>query len=134
MGVSAPWLVLRDLGSGSGAGRAKEVFQPYWLDSMRRISAERGFPTPSGVTYNLETAPSGALFVGTPEQAAEKIVRMHGHLQHDRQIFQLDLSSVPQQIVLEAIELLGTEVLPLVLRELGGAGGTGTEALSQTAP
>ena len=50
--------------------------------------------------------------MGNPEQVAEKIVRIHGHLAHDRQIFQLDLSSVPQETVLEAIELLGTEVLP----------------------
>jgi hypothetical protein len=31
----------------------------------------------------------------------------------------LDFSSVPQRHVLEAIELLGTEVLPLVNKELG---------------
>lgn len=117
VGVSAPGLVLAD--DASGKGRAKETFRPYWLDSMRRISAERGFPTPSGVTYNMESAPGGALFVGNPEQVAEKIVRMHRHMRHDRQIFQLDLSSVPQQTVLEAIELLGTEVFPLVQRELG---------------
>ncbi|WP_255770395.1 LLM class flavin-dependent oxidoreductase [Pseudarthrobacter sulfonivorans] len=116
VGVSAPGLVLAD--NASARGRAKETFQPYWLDTMRRLSAERGFPTPSGVTYNMETAPGGALFVGNPEQVAEKIVRMHRHLQHDRQIFQLDFSSVPQRTVLEAIELLGTEVLPLVQRAL----------------
>ena len=86
---------------------------------MRRISAERGFPTPSGVTYNMESAPGGALCVGNPEQVAEKFVRMHRHMRHDRQVFQLDLSPVPQQTVLEAIELLGTEMLPLVQRELG---------------
>lgn len=132
VGVSAPGLVLRD--TPAATGRAKEAFRPYWMDTMRRISAERGFPTPSGITYNMETAPGGALFVGNPEQVAEKIVRMHGHLQHDRQIFQLDLSSVPQATVLEAIELLGTEVLPLVQRELGRAAGTGGQAVSHATP
>lgn len=117
VGASAPGLVLRDL--PSGAGRAKEVFRPYWLDTMRRLSGERGFPMPSAVTYNMESAPGGALFVGNPEQVAHKIIRMHGHLQHDRQIFQLDFSSVPQNLVLESIELLGTQVLPLVQQELG---------------
>ena len=122
IGVSTPGLVLRDRASGSGKavdGRAKQAFQPYWTDTMRRLSAERGFPTPSGVTYNMESAPGGALFVGNPEQVAEKIIRMHGHLQHDRQIFQFDFSSVPQKLVLESIELLGSEVLPLVRQELG---------------
>lgn len=122
IGVSTPGLVLRDGPAGAGkdsSGRAKESFRPYWTDTMRRLSAERGFPTPSGVTYNMETAPGGALFVGNPEQVAEKIIRMHGHMQHDRQIFQLDFSSVPQRLVLESIELLGAEVLPLVKQELG---------------
>lgn len=131
VGVSAPGMVLRDV--PASAGRAREIFKPYWLDTMRRISGERGFPTPSGVTYNMETAPGGALFVGNPEQVAEKIVRMHGHMRHDRQIFQLDLSSVPQRTVLEAIELLGTEVLPLVQRELGSASAAANEDLNQTA-
>ena len=72
--------------------------------------------------------------MGNPEQVAEKIVRMHGHLAHDRQIFQLDLSSVPQETVLEAIELLGTEVLPLVQSELGHAAGTVGRAVSHTVP
>ncbi|MCU1518392.1 MAG: luciferase [Pseudarthrobacter sp.] len=132
VGVSAPGLVLRD--TPSGGGRAKETFRPYWMDTMRRISAERGFATPSGVTYNMETAPGGALFVGNPEEVAEKIIRMHGHMRHDRQIFQLDLSSVPQAAVLEAIELLGTEVLPLVQRELGSAGDVDARTPGQAAP
>jgi alkanesulfonate monooxygenase SsuD/methylene tetrahydromethanopterin reductase-like flavin-dependent oxidoreductase (luciferase family) len=127
IGVSTPGLVLRDGSAGSGraaigqpaASRAKDAFRPYWTDTMRRLSAERGFPMPSGVTYNMESAPGGALFVGNPEQVAEKIIRMHGHLRHDRQIFQLDFSSVPQKLVLESIELLGSEVLPLVRQELG---------------
>lgn len=46
------------------------------------------------------------------------IIRMHSRVQHDRQIFQLDFSSVPQKLVLELIEQLGTEVLPLVQQEL----------------
>lgn len=126
VGVSTPGLVLRD--GTSGVARAKETFRPYWLDTMRRLSAERGFPTPSGLTYNMETAPGGSLFVGNAEQVAEKIIRMHGHMQQHRQIFQLDFSSVPQRLVLESIELLGTEVLPLVRKELGAAAPGGSAA------
>lgn len=111
VGVSGVGLVLRD--------GAKETFRPYWLDSMTRISAERGFPKPSGVTYNMQAARSGALYVGTPEEVAEKIVATHTAMGHDRHILQLDFSSVPQSQVLESIELLGTEVLPLVNDALG---------------
>ncbi|MHA7264259.1 LLM class flavin-dependent oxidoreductase [Arthrobacter sp. TMN-37] len=113
VGVSSVGLVLRE--------GARELYRPYWLDTMTRISAERGFATPSGVSYNMQSARSGAAFVGTPEEVARKIVLTHGRMQHDRHIFQFDVSSVPHAKVLEAIELLGTEVLPLVRRELGAA-------------
>ncbi|WP_323960318.1 LLM class flavin-dependent oxidoreductase [Arthrobacter sp. JZ12] len=113
VGVSGVGLVLRN--------DAKETFRPYWMDTMKRISAERGFPMPSGVSYNMQAARSGALYVGTPEEVAEKIVLTHAAMGHDRHILQLDFSSVPQAQVLESIELLGTEVLPLVTEALGAS-------------
>jgi alkanesulfonate monooxygenase SsuD/methylene tetrahydromethanopterin reductase-like flavin-dependent oxidoreductase (luciferase family) len=66
----------------------------------------------------MQAARSGGIYVGNPEEVAEKLVLTHQHMQHDRHILQMDLSSVPQKTVLESIELLGTEVLPLVQREL----------------
>ncbi|WP_299168342.1 LLM class flavin-dependent oxidoreductase [uncultured Arthrobacter sp.] len=111
VGVSGVGLILRN--------GAREAFRPHWLDSMTRISAERGFPKPSGVTYNMQAARTGALYVGTAEEVAEKIVLTHAAMGHGRHILQLDFSSVPQARVLESIELLGTQVLPLVQDALG---------------
>ena len=99
---------------------ANQAFLPHWLDTMRRISAERGFAAPNESSYATQTAQSGALFVGNPEQITEKILLTHTHMKHDRQIFQFDFSSVPQARVLESIELLGTQVLPAVRQELDG--------------
>ena len=95
-------------------GRALDRFFPYWIETMRRISRERGFATPDRASYEAQSAPGGAYFIGSPEQVAERIVELHGHLGHDRQGFQMDLSSVPQNQSLRAIELLGTQVAPLV--------------------
>ncbi|WP_395728072.1 LLM class flavin-dependent oxidoreductase [Nakamurella sp.] len=100
-------------------GRAAERFFPYWLDSMRRISRERRFPMPDRASYDAQAAPGGAYFIGSPDQVAQRIVDLHGVLAHDRQGFQMDLSSVPQADSLRAIELLGTEVAPLVRASLG---------------
>ena len=97
---------------------AADHWYPYWLESMRRIARERGFPTPNRASYDAQAAPGGAYFVGNPEQIAERIVALHGELGHDRQIFQMDLSSVPQRESLRAIELLGTQVAPLVTQAL----------------
>jgi probable LLM family oxidoreductase len=100
-------------------GRAADRFFPYWLDSMRRISRERRFPMPDRASYDAQAAPGGAYFIGPPEQVAERIVDLHQVLKHDRQGFQMDLSSVPQADSLRAIELLGTGVAPLVRAALG---------------
>jgi probable LLM family oxidoreductase len=93
---------------------ALDFYYPYYLDSMRRISAERGFPPPNRISYGATAAPGGAYFIGNPEQVAERIVALHAALGHDRQIFQMDLSGVPQRESLRAIELLGAEVKPMV--------------------
>lgn len=98
---------------------ARDFFYPYWLDSMRRIANERGFSTPNRITYESGAAPGGAYLVGGPEEVAERVIALHRSLHHDRQSFQMDLSSVPQREALRAIELLGTEVAPRVRAELG---------------
>ena len=100
-------------------GKAIDRFFPYWIDSMRRIARERRFQMPDRKSYLAQAAPGGAYFIGGPEQVAERIVDLHGHLRHDRQGFQMDLSSVPQADSLRAIELLGTKVAPLVHQALG---------------
>jgi len=110
--VAAPGFVGRD------SQQAKDVFYPYWIDSMARISAERGFPAPTRATFDDMTAQGGAIFAGSPDEVAEKIVRVHGHLGMDRIGLQMDWSGVPQPLVLESIELFATEVAPRVRKAL----------------
>ena len=98
---------------------ARDLLYPYHSANMARIAAERGFAPPSRIAFEAQSGPHGAFFVGAPEQVAEKIVTLHGTLGHDRQIFQMDYSGVPQRESLRAIELLGTEVKPLVDAALG---------------
>jgi len=117
--ATAPEVAVSGMGFVSDDGKALNTFFPHWLDSMRRISRERGFPMPDRASYEAQAVPGGAYFIGGPEEIAERIVDLHGHLRHDRQGFQMDLSSVPQAASLKAIELLGTKVAPLVRRALG---------------
>lgn len=118
--VSAPFVSVAGMGFLADDGKAaRDYFYPYWLETMRRISSERGFPMPNRISYESQAARGGAYFVGQPEQVAERIVALHGVLDHDRQAFQMDLSGVPQAESLRSIELLGTEVAPLVREALG---------------
>jgi alkanesulfonate monooxygenase SsuD/methylene tetrahydromethanopterin reductase-like flavin-dependent oxidoreductase (luciferase family) len=112
--VAAPGFIGRD------SREAKDTFFEYWVDSMARISAERGFPTPTRETYEDMTGPRGAIFAGSPQEVADKIVYVHGHLGMDRVGLQMDWSGVPQSLMLESIELYATEVAPRVRMALEG--------------
>lgn len=110
VGVSAVGLVSKN--------GATDTFYPYYRHLMDGISRERGFSAPNRISYDMQTAPKGGIYAGTPEQVAEKILLTREHMGHDRHILQMDLASVPQKDVLKSIELLGTEVKPLIEAEL----------------
>ncbi|HEY3477425.1 MAG TPA: LLM class flavin-dependent oxidoreductase, partial [Streptomyces sp.] len=58
-----------------------------------------------------------ALFVGSPQEIAERLIEVGKLTGADRYALQMDWSGVPHKDVMRAIELLGTEVLPLVQKE-----------------
>jgi alkanesulfonate monooxygenase SsuD/methylene tetrahydromethanopterin reductase-like flavin-dependent oxidoreductase (luciferase family) len=60
----------------------------------------------------------GHLTLGTPDEVAEKILFQHEVFRHDRTLVQLALGTVPHRKVMTAIELLGTQVAPLVRAEV----------------
>jgi alkanesulfonate monooxygenase SsuD/methylene tetrahydromethanopterin reductase-like flavin-dependent oxidoreductase (luciferase family) len=60
----------------------------------------------------------GMVFVGCPNEVADRILHLHSLLGHSRQILQLDVGGMPQRDVLRGIELLGTKVLPQIRAEL----------------
>jgi len=86
---------------------------------MAALAPTRGWRGPDRRVYDRDTAPDGAFFVGNPEEVAARIVALHRDLGHVRQIFQIDIGHLPQADFLRSIELLGTEVKPLVDAELG---------------
>ena len=71
-------------------------------------------PSDRAATYE----PGGMVFVGGPNQVADRILALHELLGHSRQILQMDVGAMPQTTFLKGIELLGTEVLPQIRKEL----------------
>ena len=87
----------------------------------KTIGKVRGFLPPPRPHFDQEANGGGALFVGGPEEIAERIVKLHQRMGHMRQFFQMDIGQVPQKEFLHGIELLGTKVKPLVDKELAAA-------------
>ncbi|WP_309110818.1 LLM class flavin-dependent oxidoreductase [Saccharothrix sp.] len=98
---------------------AKDSFYPYWLETMKYGARARGWTVPSRAEYDAWTAGAQSIFAGSPQEVAERLISVGRLVGADRYAMQMDWSGVPHKLVMESIELLGTEVLPLVRAELG---------------
>jgi len=95
-----------------------EAFVPF-AETMTRIGRERGWPPTTRQHFDAECRPDGALLVGSPQQVIDKILYQHELFGHQRFLVQLTVGPLPHDRVLKAIELLGTQVAPVVRRETG---------------
>lgn len=95
---------------------ADDAFPPY-AEVMTRIGRERGWPPATRQRFDAERSRRGALLVGSAQEVAEKILYEHELFRNQRFLVQLSVGTMPHHKILRAIELLGTEVAPVVRRE-----------------
>ncbi|MGD0944154.1 MAG: LLM class flavin-dependent oxidoreductase [Acidimicrobiales bacterium] len=97
---------------------AKATYLDHELRMFQAGMAEigRSGPPPSGRDGDYE--PGGMVFAGGTNEIADRILNLHHLLGHTRQILQMDVGGMPQATFLKSIELLGTEVLPQIRKEL----------------
>jgi probable LLM family oxidoreductase len=120
-GHAAPALSINSHGLiAATAEAAADAAYPSFAAMMDRIGRERGWPPLSREAFDASRAINGANFIGSPEQVAEKIVHQHRVFGHQRFMVQFSVGALAHADVLRSIELYGTEVAPLVRRELGG--------------
>jgi probable LLM family oxidoreductase len=98
--------------------QADSAFAHSYLTMMNRIGRERGWPPAGREQYQALTAPDGAVAVGSPEQVAEKILMEHELFANQRYVGQISVGAVAHADVMNAIELFGTEVAPMVRDEV----------------
>jgi len=94
---------------------AIEGFYPGYAEGMTKIGKERGWPPMTRARFEAQVGVDGALVVGNPEEVAEKILHHSDALGGiSRFTFQMDSAALPHEKLMEAIELIGTRVSPLV--------------------
>ncbi len=86
----------------------------YWeyVNKQRGMGAKM-----SRSDFEHMASPETGLFVGSPQQIIEKILHQHELFGHQRFIAQMDIGGLPFSKVAEGIEMLATEVAPVVRRE-----------------
>jgi len=97
---------------------AGDTFYDSYANVMNRIGRERGW---SGVTrgqFEAARSPRGHLLVGSPQQVIEKILFQHELFGHQRFLAQMSVGSMAHRPMMQAIELLGTQVAPVVRKAL----------------
>jgi alkanesulfonate monooxygenase SsuD/methylene tetrahydromethanopterin reductase-like flavin-dependent oxidoreductase (luciferase family) len=98
--------------------QAADEFFPPLQSMMNRIGRERGWSPLTRPDYDAMRTLRGALFVGSPQEVIEKILFQHEIFGHERFLIQLTVGTMPHESVMRAIELLGTEVAPVVRSEV----------------
>jgi probable LLM family oxidoreductase len=98
---------------------AIELFYPHYKVQRDRIGALRGWPPLRREEFDAEVA-HGSLYVGSPETVARKMAHAIAALGVGRFDLIYTVGAQPVSARLRAVELYGTEVIPMV-RELLGA-------------
>src|SRR6267142_1374603 len=94
---------------------AEDQFFPGYAQSFTEIGRERGWPPMTRAHFDAQLGPTGALLVDDPETVAEKILRVNESLGGiSRLTFQMSVAALPHAKLMRAIELIGTQVAPLV--------------------
>jgi probable LLM family oxidoreductase len=91
-----------------------EMWEGY-AQSMSVIAKERGMPPVTRSSFDAQASPRGAFLVGSPEVVAQKIIRHSEALGGlSRITFQMDTANSSHNKLMNAIELIGTQVIPAV--------------------
>ncbi|MCW2537099.1 MAG: Flavin-dependent oxidoreductase, F420-dependent methylene-tetrahydromethanopterin reductase [Modestobacter sp.] len=94
---------------------AADAIYPGWHEMFTKVSRERGFSAPTRRQFDATSGPDGAFFMGDPGTVAAKIARVSEQLGGvDRISLQMTNPRLGHADLLRGIELLGTEVVPLV--------------------
>ena len=104
--------------SNTTENAVREYF-PGYAEMFTRIGKERGWAPVTRAGFDAQRGPLGAFLVGNPEEVAEKIIRHSKALGGiSRLTFQMDNAGLTHEKLLNAIELIGNKVIPLVHNEL----------------
>lgn len=96
--------------------QAQEQFSPYYKNYWQYVNQQRGsFSFQLSFEQFIEiTGTNMALFVGSPEDVAEKIIKQYELFGHSRFLAQPDIGGQPIELVKNSMNLFANEVVPIV--------------------
>ncbi|MDB5011524.1 MAG: class flavin-dependent oxidoreductase, partial [Mucilaginibacter sp.] len=98
--------------------QAADEFYPSYEALMNRVGRDRGWSPMSQDQFEY-LRNKGPLIVGDVQQAIDKIMGQYELFHNTRFVAQLVTGFTPHKNILKAIELFGTQVAPVIRKELG---------------
>lgn len=97
---------------------AADKFFPSTQQVMNVLGRERGWGFYDRSVYDSARSFEGALYVGDPDTVAQKIIHLRKNVGITRFMLHVPVGTMPHEDVMKTIELLGTEVAPIVREEI----------------
>ena len=97
---------------------AADKFFPPTQQVMNVLGKERGWGYYDRSAFDAARSFEGALYVGDSETVAQKIIHLRKNVGITRFMLHVPVGTMPHADVMNAIELLGTEVAPRVREEV----------------
>ncbi len=97
--------------------QARDTFYPHYRAYFEQNMPRNVDHFPRS-TFDDWSDPGGGLLVGSPQQVIEKLLVIHEALGNSRYMAQIGLGGLPFAETARSIELLATEIMPAVNREL----------------
>jgi probable LLM family oxidoreductase len=100
---------------GETSAKARDAFFPGWAHLTTTVGRERGWAPPSREQFEAMCGPDGAFLIGDAATVASKMLAASEALGGVGRItFQMSTASLETAAMKRSIELLGTEVAPIV--------------------
>ncbi|WP_172194534.1 LLM class flavin-dependent oxidoreductase [Saccharibacillus qingshengii] len=104
---------------GETDDEAADKFYPSMRYAMTVLGKERGWAPYTRQGYDALRGPEGALYVGSPETVAKKIIDLRKKVGITRFMLHTPVGTMgSHDDVLRSVELLGTKVAPIVREEI----------------
>ncbi|OLN24114.1 luciferase [Domibacillus antri] len=98
--------------------KAADLFFPSTQAVMNKLGKERGWGPYSRSSFDAARSFEGALYVGDPQTVADKMIHLRKNVGVTRFMLHVPVGTMPHDLVMKAIELLGKEVAPIVREEV----------------
>ncbi len=100
---------------GETTAAAKDAFFPGWAYMSSEIGRERGWSPVTRAQFEAMRGPEGAFLIGDPKEVSARVLQVGETLGGISRItFQMSAASQNPSAMRQSIQLLGTEVAPLV--------------------